>query len=474
MTTRTMGVFVGALLGTALFGSAAAEGFLARRFPVNTPQATLFFADVDGDGSGDFCVLDGDDLRVYPFREEAETIYLRLERGTTAFDVADVDADGVNELITVSGDRILRYEFDGGAAPRELFRLDTRLGRASMPAYPHVLAAPYEGRVVLALPRENAIELRSADGELVGSYPLTAASPLDATQPSPFEVVPIEPPQAGRAGALEFRVSSLVEHGAQLPEPLRPRAEEARAYRIGTPLQTREAAEKDPSLWPWFPLSSDGRGEDRVLYALAPPDYRDTLIRLRRRTRPDAPGLRDAYTISPGRLYPGLLIPPRTGLPDFNGDGFTDLLCWNAPLPGMSVDSLARALHGRLWPLSVTVHLYDPKQGLYAGRPDAHIQTRLPLGWLLEPLQGAPVRYALVADVNGDGMTDLGMGLDRFEYGLWLFRDGFAPTPNVSHRFREPIEAVDQWADLNGDGRYTLIVRTRRAFYALTVPHDRD
>jgi len=456
-----------------LMGSGAAL-FDVTSIPLGRPDARCFLAPADADKAADVFVLEGRRLTAYGSDAQGTPFPLVLEQGTTAFDVADIDGDGQNEVVAVCGPRILRYDLsstqpspaDTAPLPFEvLFELETQLSGAWRDPFPYVMALEREDGVVLALPCEEALELRTTDGQLAASYPVDASAEHTVSYGSPFAAWSVSPPQIGPPTALEMEVSRHLEFEPDWPDDLLPVAARGPKRMPEASVQHASLDERD---WFWFPLKVDASTQQRVLYAPARPGYRDTLVWIRDSAAEDADLTDRHVTISPKRRYPGILIDLEEDSADFNGDGYADLLLWQAPKPPMSVDGLTRAVLGRNWPLELTVHLFSTEKKRYEPKPAAHLTTLVPVTWFLTAFWETPMQPWVVRDFNGDGRTDLGLGNAPGRFQVWLFSEqGFAAKPDFSETFPEPITDVEFKADLDASGRTSIGLRTEKALYVL-------
>jgi hypothetical protein len=411
-------------------------------------------------------VLDGRILTAYSNADSGPAPVLEFPEGTTAFDIADLDGDGVTEVVAICGDRIMRYRFpaSGAAAPPEdLFQLHTQLSAAPAAPYPCVLVVKRENRALLALPCETTFELRELNGTPVSSCPICTDATKQASIGSPFSARSIDPPQAGPWNALEMAVDRLLEFNPELPPDLAPAPNPHPSERRGTRLHMRDAADQGEESWPWFPLLTTGPASVRVLYAFAPHDFRDTLVRVA-----EAKSGEKGADPGPPRKYPGTLVMVEDELPDFNRDGYVDLLLWKAPEPGMSVDALTRAVSGGTWPLDLTVHLFAPEKNRYEPKPAARIACKVPVGWFLTMEPEGPMRNCVLRDLDGDGRTDFACSTAPNRFAVWLYGEtGFAAQPDFDREFPEPITALEFAQDLDGRGRASVGLRTQTALYLL-------
>ena len=459
------------LAAIAMLCISTAAVFDVQAVPLGNPQALAFFAHADADATADLFVLSGNALNAYPSARRGSQVTVKLLEGTSAIDVADIDGDGQNEVVGICGERILCYPIprEGKAtAPRELFRLVTQLsGQAPEPCL-HVMVVKRGDLILLALPCENTFELRGVDGELVQSYPIGPDAPQRVSFGNPFSCCTVHPPQIGRPGSLEMRVSRVLEFEPELPADLLPVEIQGPRRRRGTPSQARDAVDLDDASWPWFPLKTQGPASDRALYALARPDFRNTLIRIRECRPGGSDTDRKSARTGPKRMYPGAIVLVNGDLPDFNNDGYVDLILWKTPEPAASVDSITRVLMEGSWPVELTTHLFSHEKGRYEPLASGCVKCNVPVVWFLTMESDVPLRHWILSDFNGDGRTDLGCSTAPDRFSVWLYRErGFAARPDYTQRFPGPLVALDFHGDLDGSGRTSLALRTKHALYLL-------
>ena len=371
------------MIALAMAVCCAGALFEVQPVTLDQPDAQCFLAQAGPGGCADLCVLSGQTLTVYPDAEAGAVYTVALLPGTSAVDIADTDGDGMGEAVTVCGERIVRYDLGPNADgnPEELFALATQLAEAPGGPFPHVLVVHRGETTLLALPCETTFELRTLTGQVVERHDIGAGAPRPVTYGRPFSAWVMDPPQVGPPGALELRVSRVLAFEPALPDDLLSLEIQGPMYRRGTPRQARDAAELDPEAWPWFPLRTDGTTRERVLYALSGKRQPDTVVRIRRTV---AAGARDAETqVGPKRSYPGILLDPEAEHPDFNKDGYVDLVLWKAPMPAVTVQGLSRAVTAGRWPLRITVHLFRETAKRYAPQPSGYIATDAPVSWFL-------------------------------------------------------------------------------------------
>ncbi len=461
-------------LGAALVAApcAAPEGFTVSEIAIRRPDVHVFTVQLTTAAEPALAVLDGSFLSFYPGGGAEPQYTFNLPPGTSAVDVADVDADGHAEVIAIEHGRILRFDMEPSgmaAEPRALFEAPSAMtGTAPFPA---VLVVPWEGKPAIALPLPEVLQIRWISGDVAAEFHADSASPSPFQFGSPFTVRGIAPAQTGVPGeCIEWVINKTTGDIPNLPEALEVATPSPPLLgRIGSPGLTRAAGERSPETWPWFALRTGQGPNERVHFALSAPDYRDTQISIRRYGvgEPGRPG--EPSRPTPARLYPGILVPPRGALPDFNRDGYTDLLLWNTPMPGASIEGITRAVREGSWPVLISVHLFDPAQGLFAARPKTLVRAGVPLFWFVEPEDGAPLRNLSLADFDGDGHCDLGFSSSPSSFSIWLYRDGFSSEPSFRRTFRQTITSCEI---LPSHSRPVVILRSANALHIVSESGD--
>jgi len=193
-------------------------------------------------------------------------------------------------------------------------------------------------------------------------------------------------------------------------------------------------------------------------------------VRVERREL-DAAGrpLRTGEPPGPERRYPGMALLPATPA-DFDGDGFADLMLWEAPLPGRSVNALTEALASAAWPVRVRIHRYGVSQRRFEARAMASISFGIPVEWFLFPGEEGPIRLAAAADFDGDGLADFGCLTGPRRYTVWKsgtdYRNELARVLDTAG----PIERLEFAKPLGEQRAATLALRTESALYILDPP----
>ena len=436
--------------------------FEVHSLPLPSSDAQVLLANADGDATADVFVVDGLRLVAYPSAANYAPVTIPLAEDTSAFDIADLDSDGRNEVIGVSRERILCYTIptEGTAPqPRELFALHTQFADNARSPYPQVIVVKREGRPLLALPCSETIELRATDGTLVSQHPIKEETLVSTDLPYSLSW------SFGRIeGDLSIDVS-MRRH----PDPQSVLPGGLSATPMEDAIERRPYGYKRPDYrseqpyW-WFGLKTDGTTQLRALCSPGSPRHPVTNIRIREASSEEDDFMDKNITLGPERRYPGNVILSE-GRSDFNHDGYVDLVLWKAPMPGMSVDALTRAITGGAWPLDIVVHLFSPEKKRFEPVPRAQISLSIPVLWFL---QGGPIHNEVFRDFNGDGRTDIACGNAKNGFAVWLFTEtGFPKSPDFQYTFPEPVLGLEFAASLDGKGRTSIGLRGEKNFYLL-------
>ena len=449
-------------LACAALWAWAASALQAFTIPLQNNDACCFAADLSGRGAADLCVIDGPLLRAYPGGGGAGAWSVAFEPGTAAVDIADLDGDGAPELVAVRGGDILSHPLEpgGGGAWTVLFRAETRFSGGAPSPFPLVLAVPWGGRTVLALPTDDWLELRTPAGELVERFAIGAGAAHKVSLGEPFLAGAVHPPLVGPPGSLELRISrreaAVPDLPPELPAVALPAGAAPRQRRAA--LAAAAAADTPVESWPWMPLRT-GRdpGDDRVFYAYAPGAKRETLIALRHAPPAAGGGAGAGMRITPARRYPGILAEPG-GEPDFDGDGHTDLVLWNVRPPLPTVGAVGRALAGGEWPVRIALHTFDPAAGKYGVKPWKAAEVAADTQWLLAGARG-PVRELHALDFNGDHRTDLVFVCGGQTFCLWSSRGAGFSSAVETLPLPCPVANTVLTADLDTAGCALIVLR---------------
>ena len=431
-------------------------------------KSTCFVADATMDGIADIFVVEEYGVRVYGRWTTEPLFAFELPPNTSALDVADVDRDGTADLVAVCGDKILQYPLrkKGGEEPKTLFTLENQFSRTAGFPFPSVLVVDRDHQPLIALPRDQALDICDLDGKVVESYPISVQTPYQMPEGRPFNFAISSIAQAGPSTALEFRISSVVSFKSVSAEDSLP-VDIDTAGRIGTSRQQWEADNLDPESWPWFPVGPGAAGNVRALYRTAGSRASATAIRIRTLPDPDSDNpVPDR--IGPARQYPGTLLVREGNAPDFDGDGFTDILLWKSQEPSFTADTLARAAARKTWPLSITSHLFLPEKQRFAPKPGSNLTVDVPLAWLLAPSRFGPLRVVILRDFDGDGKIDFGCLTAEDTLTVWRAEEnGLAREPAFQHRFSASVKQVLFETDLEGEGRTSVGLRAGNHLHIL-------
>lgn len=433
--------------------------------PWSPETSVCFLADTTLDGRAEVCVLDAGRLRVYSARQRAPLFDVQLAPQTSAVDIADIDGDGTADVVTVRGEAIRTYPLAKNSEGQDRFTLENRYSHVAGRPFPTVLVVERDGTPMAALPREEGLEIRDFAGNLVEHHPVGLQTPSHRSITRPFTYWVSQHAQAGPRSALEFRISSVVSYQPLDPAEAAPVPTEPPAARLGTRMQQHEAAGLDPSRWPWFSVGDGPAGRYRALYRAASTGDATTAIRIRTTPDEDASG---SPSTGPARHYPGALILREGTAPDFNGDGFADILLWKAQQPAVTANALVRAAAGDGWPVRLTAHLFVPDKRRFSPKPAAHLTVKAPLAWWFSRTRFGPLREILLHDFNGDGRTDLGCLTRDDTLAVWTSdEEGFTDGPAFEHQFPDRVERVVFQADLEGQGRTSVGIESGDALHIL-------
>ncbi|MBM3288851.1 MAG: VCBS repeat-containing protein [Candidatus Hydrogenedentes bacterium] len=430
--------------------------------PPGGPQQMVqtLWALADNDAVADLLLLQGNKLTT--FLSTGEIRETQLPAGVSAIDVADIDGDGHAEIIAVQGKAVLRcaLALPGDAkGPVKLFEADSLYALAPALPTPAVIVqrADDSGKWLVTLPTAAGLERRSLDGTPVDASPYAE---------SRHRTENYTPKSYRDSGSLHLGFSAESEfYLAPRPtEEAKRKGDETIVLGAGaTATGLRHASNDDAVNWPWFAVRTDKAKMTRAYCAVE--ESLNTLVRMCD-VAIDAGGTPAGIAVpGPERRYPGAMVPVRDTAPDFNGDGYADLLLWNAPRPGISVDALLRAVVGRNWPMTLTVHLYSPDKGRFEPMPATELVYRIPVTWFLTG--GVPLRHYVLADFNGDKKTDLAMCTAENEYAVWLYTDGFPAVPDETHTFTENITGIELTGDIASNGKTSIVLRSTGHIYAL-------
>lgn len=430
--------------------------------PGESVQVTL--ADLDGSGNGGLAVARPGRLEVYPGArpdQRAETVF---PPNTVAFDIADFNGDGRPEVLALTPDRLYSAAVPqpGQAAPpwEERFAVSAQdIAQPPVPVPAALVIQPAGQPALLAVPFGDHLRLYRRDGAVARTYPTGPGAPVTLSIGEDFLAVSAWPPQRG-TDALEWRISQHWTGVPALPEDIPTRRPVNLPNREQLISLARYADMERPDLWPGFPLRDAGR-PDQAQFCYTRDGTLDSLVRVRR--MPPESGREATPRVSTARRYPGRVIPPGETPLDVNHDGWADLLLWNAEQPTYTVGTVMRAATRKTWPARVAVHLFDPERNAFSATPFWSVPLEVPLWWMADALADRiPVRHLMCADFNGDGRVDIGFSDAPNQYRIWCSSPiGLRAEPAESPVFSGPLEELLYAADLDRNGRTSLVFRSR-------------
>lgn len=459
------------MAGMALLLLASGLVFDVHELPVDPGVAfETTLADLDGTGRAGLALAFANRLTLYFGARPDRPATLPFPANPLAFDIADLNGDGQPEVIALTPDRVYITTVPrpgSDAEPwREAFAVDAgAVARPAVPvAMPLVLRLP--GRpAVVAVAAGDRLRLYRPDGTEVASHGIGPEDPAKVSIGNPFVAVPVWPPQRGDA-LLEWRISRNWTGIPDLPEGIPVSRPGSASDRARLTAMARHGNPDQPEFWAGFPLRPGG-GTERVLFLYAEDGTMDSLVRVRR-LYPE--GSREATPrLSTARRYPGRVIPPRDNPPDFNHDGWADLLVWSAEQPTYTVGTLARAMTRQTWPVRLAAHLFEPDRNAFAAAPEWSAVLDVPLEWMLDALGDRfPGRHLVCADFNGDGRVDIGLSGAPEQFSAWCSSPlGLRPEPTETVAVSGSLETLSHAADLDRSGRTSLVFRTSRGVAVL-------
>lgn len=416
-------------------------------------SALTFVADMDGDGKGEVVVDEEGTLQV--IYRQRDVLEIKLPKDLLVYDIADLDGDGAPELVGLTANAAVRAAIHSGEI--ELTPLfDTRSLYSSMEmgiATPVVLALRHKDGIRIGIPAEQGVEIRGIDGSLIDSVPYHPMGDY-------FSGYSRQMRSRQRQGPLELSVfRRLAREPQAVPDiaemQARPASERSRGRHVE---ETPEGGRRE---WEWVRVHVDPVTGRAVRSYLREESGFSSSVSIASLVENRDGSAAEAIKLGPARSYPGKLYSQRY---DVNGDGFNDLLLWNTPVPATSVDSLMRTLSGRTWPVTLTVHVFSPEKERFEPKPATSLTVRVPVAWFLN---GTLFHSDALGDFNGDGTIDLALRTGESEYSIWLFSDGFAPTPDEVHQLPEPVTRCEFVKDLDGTGKFTIVLRSARHIYVL-------
>ncbi|MBI2423390.1 MAG: hypothetical protein HYV27_11225 [Candidatus Hydrogenedentes bacterium] len=457
---------------TLVLAASLAGFFEVASLPLPGPHADSFLVDLQGDGLADLGILDGQQLLFYEQVMEKAALQIALPEKTTAIDIIDLDNDGWCEVLVVAGNAVRSTTLL--AQPpyqwQTLFECGSDFAALTSAPFLHVLAVSHQDTLVLALPTERGIELRALGGELMETYAFGSEAGTRITYGRPFIAWGVHPSELGGPEALEFRINRVSASKPDLPEDLI--LDDSTMMRSNpVNLQRAQLANvKPPEKWPLFPLTPAAGQQIHAAIAVSEGIHPLTLVSTLMEDPAAVVSEKPSIADKPGpiRRYPG--VPLFTeNWPDFDGDGYYDLLLWRIRDLQPTLNRVTSALLDGRWPVRLTAHLFTPAKERFASAIVAQIDTTIPTEWLLSAYNGLPLRHLVVHDIDGDKRSDLAFSNGPNTFNVFICNsDGILPAkPSFTRDFEEEIAELTFVQDLNGDGKASIGLKGSTQFFIL-------
>ncbi len=459
-----------------LFG--ASHVYVVASVAVEHKNDPVFFADVDGAGIADLVVQDGYDLHI---RLDGGTErHIAIPESVAAYDIVNIDDDAASEIVAVRGREVLALELatstDKQSPAQLLFQADSLYAMGTDAPCRQVLVKTFQQKLVVLLPKSESLTAFALDGSIVAEFPNLPDAPRYAPEFHSSAWYDFGGLAPGTNSTVVWQAKELIpDLPPELQPPQLPLAithNKPADSNIEPPLSARFSFDNGEYKGSWDGVIVS-RDTNSVRYAMLRSDENGNTLAFMREVPLTSEGEDwTNATNGPVRRYPGRILSryrwsandTLSERSDFNGDGFMDLILWDAPKPGMSVESIMRTVVSRSWPIRMTVHLYSPDKQRFEPKPAYAINCKVPVTWFLAH---GPFENLILADFDGDQKTDIALGTDENEIQVWLAADGFSRDPDWSHTFPEPIEETLQTVDLSGKGRTSILLRGEKNLYLL-------
>lgn len=444
---------------------AAPDELSVQRYSAEHEDAHLYVLPVEQSTVPKIVILDDLTLTLYPANSSRASLSHTIPADTLLFDLVDTNGDGELELFTLSPSAFYHHSGVQGTALVELFSVEPSLYWTVDRPFLHPLVVPYLDAYHAAIPHLNEIRMMSLTGEEVIRFPKVMSN-ADA-----LFSLPVQSNQLGMEGSFEFRVDALLTTPIVVPQALRSTVIRE-LYEPLSPRKLRVAAKMEVEAWPQFPLTTRADDMSMVLYASQGPEHVNTIIRLKKAVPRSVPNSTEPFSFSPKRMYPGTIAIADSGLPDFNGDGYYDLVLWSVPMPGHSTAKLLNSIQSQLWDLEISIHLYNPEKGLYEARPMSRIRTEIALQYLFTRQSQHPLHNLSFADMNHDGKSDLIYSPTPDSVEVWLYKSGFRGEPHYRNTFSHNVSLVSVPSQDVSTESHSILMRDELSIYRLSIPLD--
>lgn len=431
----------------------SSSAFDVQTMPAAEAKPYLFYAQGDAQENAAVCALTGNTLVIYSRSGDAKT--LALPEGVGAFDIAPLEDGGPPRLVCLRGNQVFAIPLDAASAQRiepiPLFAIERPVPGTSARPFPHVMVVKHEGLRGIMVPVQGAEEFRGTSGELLKTY--LPVQDEDAGEGGVRVFAGLRNVNRLSSGELSYQIMGMGKIGSGLPE----------AFTVDRPEDGHHKYIYEPE----FPLSRTDVTL-RVEYDYDPATW-DTLLKMPTvASRGKASSEADAQDKrGPARRYPGTLMVDPEYSPDFNGDGYTDLLLWSSPKPGISIDSLIRTAVGNTWPVRITIHLYSVDKKRFEPAPMTSITLQIPVFWFVDVGKGHPFPFWLARDFDGDAKTDLLLPASDSSLSVWLAVDGFKAAPSDTLSFLEPLREIVASSETDAKGRTGLVIQGQERLFIL-------
>lgn len=440
----------------------APDEYHAQRYTAHSENAALYVLPNPGSGVPDVVVLDDSTLTVYRGNAQTPVLSHSIPADTLFFDLYDTNGDTTPELFVLTPNEVRHYPAHDNASTIQLFPIEPPLPWKVDQPFLHTLLFHFNDIHLVAVPYQDTIELKSMDGKTISAFPKLLSDVHSLYS------IPIEPNQLGPDGAFEFRVDTLLTTPINVPMELRPTLP-SKPFATATPQQLRDSELLELELWPSFPLTRTGEAPNKVIYASESPEHIHTVIRIKKKLPRNIPNTTEAYRFSPKRTYPGMIGISASGLPDFNGDGYHDLLLWKIPIPGNSISTIMKSVQAQTWPIEITTHLYNPQKGLYDARPSSRIKTTVALQYILTRQSHSPLHNLSFVDLNADGKSDITFSPTAQSIATWIYSDQMDSIPVYQGRFEDPVSLITlNRAEVSDTGQ-SILLRGNRSIYRINL-----